>query len=103
MTITIQYQHMPTSESLNEIVSHNLEKLAHKYQFLIRASVLFKMENDPTGNGRICEVELSAPGPRIFAKSNEDNFEKAASATLSDLHRQLEKRKEKFSKRKRAL
>lgn len=103
MTINIQYQDMPTSESLNKIVSHNLEKLAHKFQFLIRADVLFKMENDPTGNGKICEILLSAPGPRIFAKSNENNFEKAASETLSDLDKQLQKRKEKFSKRKRAL
>lgn len=103
MTINIQYQNMPTSESLNEIVSRNLEKLAHKFQFLIRADVLFKMENDPTGNGKICEVQLSAPGPRIFAKSNENNFEKAAAETLSDLDRQLRKRKEKFSKRKKAV
>ena len=77
MTINIQYQDMPTSESLNEIVSRNLDKLAHKFPFLIRAEVLFKMENDPTGNGKICEMQLSAPGPRIFAKSNENNFEKA--------------------------
>tara|TARA_R110000868_G_scaffold200671_1_gene448172 strand:- start:16760 stop:17071 length:312 start_codon:yes stop_codon:yes gene_type:complete len=103
MTINIQYQNMPTSESLNGIVSRNLEKLAHKFQFLIRADVLFKMENDPTGNGKICEVQLSAPGPRIFAKSNENNFEKAAAETLSDLDRQLRKRKEKFSKRKKAV
>ena len=103
MTINIQYQNMPTSESLNGIVSRNLEKLAHKFQFLIRADVLFKMENDTTGNGKICEVQLSAPGPRIFAKSNENNFEKAAAETLSDLDRQLRKRKEKFSKRKKAV
>ncbi|WP_047414636.1 ribosome hibernation-promoting factor, HPF/YfiA family [Cellulophaga sp. Hel_I_12] len=103
MTINIQYQDMPTSESLNEIVTRNLNKLAHKFQFLIRADVLFKVENDPTGNGKICEVQLSAPGPRIFAKSNENNFEKAAAATLSDLNKQLQKRKEKISKRKKTL
>jgi len=103
MTINIQYQDMATSESLNEIVTRNLIKLAHKFQFLIRADVLFKVENDPTGNGKICEVQLSAPRPRIFAKSNENNFEKAAAATLSDLNKQLQKRKEKISKRKKAL
>lgn len=103
MTINIQYQDMPTSESLNEIVTRNLNKLSHKFQFLIRADVLFKVENDPSGNGKICEVQLSAPGPIIFAKSNENNFEKAAAATLSDLNKQLQKRKEKISKRKKTL
>tara|TARA_R110000868_G_scaffold126481_4_gene333571 strand:+ start:12099 stop:12389 length:291 start_codon:yes stop_codon:yes gene_type:complete len=88
---------MPESESLSKIVSRNLRKFSPKYQFIIRADVVFKMENDPTGKGKICEIQLSAPGPRIFAKSNENNFEKAAAATLSDLEKQLRRRKHKFN------
>ena len=103
MTINIQYQDMPTSETLSNIVSNKLKKLAHKYDFVIRADVTFKLENDPSGNGRVCDIELSAPGPRMFAKSNADNFEKAASISLGDLERQLRKRKEKFNKRKKAI
>jgi len=75
--------------------------LGRKYQFVIRADVSFKLENEPNGKGKICEIRLSAPGPRPFAKSNEDNFEKAAAETLSDLERQLRKRKEKFKKQRR--
>lgn len=93
---------MPTSEWLSEITTRNLEKLAHKYPFLIRSDVTFKLGNGTDGKDKICEIELSAPGPRLFAKSNEDSFEKATAETLNDLERQLRKRKEKFNKRKRA-
>ncbi|NHF59709.1 HPF/RaiA family ribosome-associated protein [Flavobacteriaceae bacterium TP-CH-4] len=103
MTINIQYVQMPTSESLNGIVTRNLKKLGHKYQFVIRADVFFKLENDPRGKGNICEIQLSAPGPRLFAKSDENNFEKAAAATIADLERQLKKRKGKFNEHRKSL
>ncbi|NYJ26814.1 HPF/RaiA family ribosome-associated protein [Flagellimonas sp.] len=74
-----------------------LEGLEQKYSWLIKANVLFKTENDKTGEGKICEIELSAPGPRIFAKSNTDDFEKSMSKTIDDLKRQLEKRQATFS------
>lgn len=98
MTIDIQYVQMPTSESMDVFVTEKLNKLAKKYDWVIRAQVFFKSENDPTGLGKICEIQLSAPGPRIFAKSNEKFFEKAAVNTISDLDKQLEKRKETFKK-----
>lgn len=103
MTINIQYVQMPESESLSKIVTRNLQKMAHKYQFVIRADVFFKLGQGKDGNDKICEIKLSAPGPQLFAKSTEDNFEKAAAETISDLDRQLRKRKEKFARRKKAF
>lgn len=41
-------------------------------------------------------MELSLPGPRIFATSNERNFEVGVRETISDLERQLKKRKEVY-------
>ena len=103
MTINFQYIHMPESSSLSEIVTRNLQKLGNKYQFIIRAEVFFKLGNGTDGNDKICEIQLSAPGPRIFAKSNENNFEKSAANTISDLERQLRKRKEKFERSRKAI
>ena len=88
MTVNIQFVQMPTSESMSDIVTHKLEN----------AEVFFKLENDPAGKGKICEMRLSVPGPRIFAKTNEDDFEKAAAGTIKDLERQLKKRKEVFKR-----
>jgi putative sigma-54 modulation protein len=84
---------MPTSEAMNELITAKLQKLGNKYDWILSADVYFKLENDPSGKNKLCEIKIEAPGPRIFAKSMEDNFEKAAAATLKDLERQLKKRK----------
>ncbi|WP_375323462.1 HPF/RaiA family ribosome-associated protein [Flagellimonas sp. GZD32] len=97
MEVHVQYQKMMTSEAMTELLMKKLESLENKYSWLIKANVLFKTENDKSGQGKICEIELSAPGPRIFAKSNTDDFEKSMSNTVEDLKKQLEKRQATFS------
>ena len=98
MTINFQYIQMPTSEAMNQLMTTKLNKLGKKFDFIIRADVFFKMENDPSGKGKICEIRLSVPGPRIFAKSDQDDFEKAAASTIKELESQLQKRKNVFKK-----
>ena len=93
MTINIQYVNMATSEAMNEYVSERLKKLGKKYEWIISAQVHFEVQPDPKGKGKICKIELSLPGPRIFASSNEEGFEKATDATVHDLEVQLKKRK----------
>ena len=97
MEVHVQYQKMKTSESLTQLLLKKLEGLEKKYSWLIKANVLFKQENDKTGQGKVCEIELSAPGPRIFAKSNTDDFEKSMATTVEELRKQLEKRQETFA------
>lgn len=97
MTVNIQYVKMPTSEAMNDFVNQKLHKLAEKYQWLIRAEVSFKMENNVYGKGNICEMELSLPGLKIFAASKALTFEAAAKETISDLEKQLKKRKAQFT------
>ena len=92
MMIAIQYVQMPTSESMNKIVEKKLNKLAKKYDWLIRAQVHFKKENG-VGDVKICEIELSAPGPRIFARSSSNDFEKSLAETIKELDGQLRKKK----------
>lgn len=96
MTINFQYLKMPTSDSMNGFVEKRLGKLAEKYDWIIRAEVIFKLENNVYGKGNICEIELSLPGPKIFASSKEESFEAAAKETILDLERQLKKRKAKM-------
>jgi len=96
MTINIQYVKMPTSEAMSEYVEKKLQKLSNKYDWLIRADVSFKMENNVYGKGNICEIELGMPGPKIFASSKDATFEGAAKETILDLERQLKKRKAKM-------
>lgn len=96
MTINIQFLKMPTSEAMTEYVEKKLNKIAEKYEWLISADVTFKLENNVYGKGNICEMEFSLPGPKVFATSTKATFEAAAKETISDIEKQLEKRKAKF-------
>lgn len=96
MTINIQYVRMATSEAMNTYVTRKLQKLGKKYDWVIAAEVHFETQHDPKGLGKICKMELSLPGPRIFATSNEKNYELAVKNTIKDLETQLKKRKKTF-------
>jgi putative sigma-54 modulation protein len=93
MKTDFQFVHLPVSEALETYTLQKLENLSRKYDWLIHATVFFKIDNADKEAGRICEVELSLNGPRIFATSNEKNFELAVKHTISSLQKQLVKRK----------
>ena len=93
MKTNIQFVNMPTSESMKSYTLNKLKNLEKKYDSIINVNVFFKRENNPKDIGRICEMEISLYGPRIFASSNEKNFELAVKNTISDLEKQLKKRK----------
>lgn len=96
MTVNIQYVGVDVSKTLTAFTKEKLEKLFNKYEFLISATVHFKQDDKQHEIGKICNIELSLPGPRIFATSNERNFEVSVRETISDLDRQLKKRKQVF-------
>ena len=81
---------------MDHYVTKKLKKLNKKYEWLIKAEVHFEVEHKEKEKGKICKIELSAPGPRLFASSNEDNYEDAVKNTIKDLEIQLKKRKEVF-------
>lgn len=93
MKTNTQFVQMAHSPSMQAFVEKKLEKLYTKYDWIIRTDVFFKQENDPTGKGKICSMELSVPGPKIFASSNESSYEYAVTETIKDLNVQLKKRK----------
>lgn len=96
MTINIQYVRMATSETMDAYVTKKLENLGKKYEWVIGAEVHFEVEHNDKEKGKICKMELSAPGPRIFASANEDNYEDAVKRAIKDLEKQLQKRKQIF-------
>ena len=96
MVVNIQYQKMKTSDSLSKLLLKKLDRVGKKYNWVIKANVIFKIENDRAGEDKVCEIELSAPGPRLFAKAKTNDFEKSMAETIDDLKRQLEKRQGMF-------
>ena len=97
MNINFEYDDVKASARLEELATKKLEKLEDKYDFIVRADVFFKKENTSSPDtGLICNIRLSAPGPRLFAESNNAKFEVAIAASEEELERQLEKRKGKM-------
>ncbi len=93
MEIRIQFVQVPKSDIVESFAIRKLLKMAEKYEWLIKADVFYKLEPDTKGKGKICEIRLSLPGPRIFAVSNEESFEAATDETIRDVEKQLRKRK----------
>ena len=96
MKTTVQFVNMDSSPYVEELLLKKLNKLFKKYDWIEKASVFFKLEKGSVGKGKICEIRLSVPGPRIFAVSDEESFEKATDETIEDLKRQLRSRKAKM-------
>ena len=94
MTVNFQYVNIDASDTLSALTEEKLKKLASKFEFLISAQVYFKSDDKNHNAGKICNIELSLPGPRIFATSNEKSYEMAMTETINDLSKQLKKRKE---------
>ena len=97
MQIVFEYHNVSSSDTLEKLAKDKLEKLKEKYEMVIRADVFFKAENTSSDEtGKICNIRLSLPGPRLFAEASHDNFESSISESINDLERQLRKRKEKM-------
>lgn len=93
MKATVQFLNMEKSPYVEELLMKKLNKLFKRYDWIQRANVFYKIEKGSVGKGKICEIRLSVPGPRIFASSDEESFEKATDETIKDLERQLKTRK----------
>ncbi|WP_282143677.1 ribosome hibernation-promoting factor, HPF/YfiA family [Cellulophaga baltica] len=97
MQIIYEYHDVTSSDRLEAMAKEKLDKLKEKYDILIRADVFFKEENTSSDEtGKICNIRLSLPGPRLFAEASHDNFQSSISETINELERQLRKKKEKM-------
>ena len=97
MTTIFQYVKIKESQSLSAMTQNHLDKPAQKYPWLITARVFFKKENASGDFKNTCEIQLSVPGPSLFASTTDIYFETAMKETVSDLERQLKKRKAQFT------
>ncbi|MFD2565147.1 HPF/RaiA family ribosome-associated protein [Aquimarina rubra] len=96
MKTVFEYTNVSASDRLESFVEEKLSNLSNKYPFIIRGDIFFKKENRDDDTGHICGIRLSAPGPRLYASSDETSFENAISETIRDLNDQLGKRKDKM-------
>ena len=97
MNINFEYDDVKASNRLEIMAAQKLEKLLVKYDFIVRSDVFFKKENTSSpDSGMVCNIRLSAPGPRLFAQSSSGSFEASIASSIEDLQRQLERKKGKM-------
>jgi len=97
MQIIYEYHDVAQSDRLEQIAKEKLENLENKFDMVIRADVFFKEENTTSDEtGKICNIRLSLPGPRLFAEASHEDFTSSIAESVNDLERQLRKRKEKM-------
>ena len=97
MNINYEYNGVKASEQLETFVSKKLDKVLERYYFVNRVDVFIQKENTSSSDtGHICKIRLSVPGPRLFSEASLASFEAAIAETVSELERQLRKRKEKM-------
>jgi len=88
MQIIYEYDEVAPSDRLEELAKEKLDTLEKKFDMIIRADVFFKEENTTSDEtGKICNIRLSLPGPRIFAESSNENFRVSISESVNDLER----------------
>ncbi|APG59559.1 HPF/RaiA family ribosome-associated protein [Christiangramia salexigens] len=97
MEAIFEFVDLSKSETLEAFTQKKLDKLENKYDWIVRANVYIKKDDNQKPNGFISEIKLSVPGPEIFAQSNENSFEASIAETVRDLERQCSKRKAKMT------
>ncbi len=96
MKTVFEYANITADRQLEALVHKKLEKLSMKHPSIIRSDIFFRKENKSDQKGCICGIQLSMPGPRMYASSDEKSFESAIHETVDDLNDQLQKRKVKL-------
>ncbi|MEO0571671.1 MAG: ribosome-associated translation inhibitor RaiA [Bacteroidota bacterium] len=97
MNITFEYDGVSASERLEELIIKKLNKMESKFDFIIQAHIFLRTQNTSSPmNGKICKIQLSVPGPQLFAESNSKSFERSIREATGDVERQLSKKKEKM-------
>lgn len=94
MTILVQFIKIQTSETLHAKANELATKLGNRFEWVETISISFKEGSGNTDDNKICEIEISAPTPRLFVSVNDYNYEAALKTALHDIERQLKKRKE---------
>lgn len=98
MDTVIQYVHAKRDETSEAVAQERLDELGQRFDWITRAQVIFKSEKHSPTETALCEIELSVPGPRLFAKEYDVDFLPAFNKALDELKTQLEKKKAKMYK-----
>jgi len=94
--VNIEAVHFTVDSKLADFIEAKLEKLNQFFDHIINSDVIFKVDKKESHDNKIVEIKMHVPGKELFAKKQEDAFEKAADEAVEALRRQIKKHKEKL-------
>ncbi len=94
--VKIEAVHFTVDSKLTQLIESKLEKLNQFFDHIINCHVILKVAKKESHDNKIVEIKMHVPGKEMFAKKQEDSFEKAADEAVEALRRQIKKHKEKL-------
>lgn len=91
MNTRIQSIGFKAKEELTEFVTKKVNDLARFNESIFSSEVILKLDNNATGENKICEIRLMIPGNDLFAKRQSSTFEEATKQVVEALQKQIEK------------
>jgi len=95
MNIKITARHFKAHESLSDYAKGAIEELAHYYDGIIKAEVIFSYEK-PHDSVKIAEISLTVYGQVLTGIGKSEAFEKSIDLAITKLKSRLKKYKEKL-------
>lgn len=99
MDVKITTLHFSISEKLEEFATKKVSKIIAKRDDVVSTDVILKVTKPESKNNKEAEIRIAIPGVDLFAKKTADTFEEAIDTALEAIKKQLEKQKEKTSKK----
>ncbi len=97
MQYIFEYHNVEQSDRLEDYAKDKIDKLKMRFQDIIRADIFFKVENTTSNKtGKICNIRLSLPGPRVFTEASNADFVLSLNEATDELSTILTKRKDKL-------
>lgn len=84
---------------LLDFVEKKVAKLNRFHDSVVAVDVKLRLEKDESKENKIAEISLKVPQNDLFAKRQTVSFEESVDTVIDALKKQLEKHKERSSKR----
>jgi ribosomal subunit interface protein len=95
MNIKVTSRHFKSHDSLSEYAKSSIEDLAHFYDGIIHAEVIFSFEKKQN-SVKIAEISLTVYGAILTGIGKSEEFEKSIDLAIAKLKTRLKKYKEKL-------
>ena len=100
MNIKVTSRHFKSHDTLSAYAQKSIEELAHFYDGIIKAEVIFSFEK-PRNSVKIAELSLSVYGTILTGVGKSEEFEKSIDLAIAKLKTRLKKYKEKLHEKDR--